>query len=131
MEINGWSDFFAKIIALCEGAERQHGIANLSYSEYIIERLELCITTCSSVLEVITSSTTAVELQECTSSLKQLIECLQRLYRRWDGYKSFLEGSAPHYRPMLATQHDGGRGRPRFQVDKSQLEYLASLSQVD
>ncbi len=27
VEINGWSDFFPNIIALCEGAERQHGIA--------------------------------------------------------------------------------------------------------
>ena len=94
----------------------------------MIERLELCITTCSSVLEIITSSTAAMELQECTSCLRQLVECLERLHCRWDGYKSFLEGPAQHYHPVLTAQHDGGRGRPRFQVSKSQLEYLASLS---
>ena len=84
MELSGWSAFFAEIVALSEGAERQYGIANLNYSEYMIERLELCITTCSSVLEIITSSTAAMELQECTSCLRQLVECLERLHCRWD-----------------------------------------------
>ncbi len=125
MEVSGWSDFFSEIIALVEGAERQYGIANLNYSEYVIERLELSINTASSLLETITNSTVADDL---CHSLAELIQCLQSSYRRWGEYITFLEGPSQHYRPLLTAHSVGGRGRPRFDVNKSQLEYLESLS---
>ena len=71
-------------------------------------------------------STLASDLQECSRNLTELIETLQRLHNRWEEYKSFLEGPA-QYNTLLTTQQLG-RGRPQFQVSKSQVEYLASLS---
>lgn len=123
--ISGWSDFFHEIVTLADSSERQLGIANLNYSDYVLERLEMCIGTCSNMLEIINTST---ELQDYSSSLIELIQCLQRSYRRWNEYKAFLEGPSQHYLPVLSTQPVGGRGRPRFEVNRPQLEYLASLS---
>ena len=100
-------------------------IANLSYSNYILERLVLCIDTCANIQEIVVF-TLASDLQECSRNLTELIQTLQRLHNRWEEYKSFLEGPA-QYNTLLTTQQLG-RGRPQFQVSKSQVEYLASLS---
>ena len=69
VEISGWSEFFKEISTLVDGAERQYGIANLNYSDYVMERLELSISTCFNLLEAINNST---ELEECLSSLTEL-----------------------------------------------------------
>ena len=42
-EISGWQDFFLDISKLSDSAERQYGVAQLNYTEYILERLALCI----------------------------------------------------------------------------------------
>ena len=123
VEISGWRNLFLEVCALSESAERQYGIAHLSYSNYILERLALCIDTCSNIHVV---STLASDLQECSRNLTELIETLQRLHNRWEEYKSFLEGPT-QYNTLLTTQQLG-RGRLQFQVSKSQVEYLASLS---
>ena len=126
VKISGWRNLFLEFSALSESAERQYGIAHLSYSNYILERLALCIDTCSNIQEIIVVSTLASDLQECSRNLTELIETLQRLHNRWEEYKSFLEGPA-QYNTLLTTQQLG-RGKPQFQVSKSQVEYLASLS---
>lgn len=127
MEVNGWSNFFVEIVTLIESAQRQFGIANINYSEYVMDRLELSISSSSSLLETIANSAVRAELQDCCSSITELIECLRVEYRRWGAYKMYLEGSGDHL-PLLATRPLGGRGRPRFEVSKSQIEYLESLS---
>ena len=127
MEVNGWSDFFGEISRLIESAERQFGLANVSYSEYVMDRLELSINASWNLLETITNSVVGSELQDCCRSLTELVECLRTEYRRWERYKNYLEGFESHL-PLPATQLLGGRGRPRFEVSKFQLEYLESLS---
>ena len=117
VEISGWRNLFLEVSAISESAERQYGIANLSYSNW---KGLLCALTHSVV------STLASDLQECSRNLIELIETLQRLHNRWEEYKSFLEGPA-QYNTLLTTQQLG-RGRPQFQVSKSKVEYLASLS---
>lgn len=120
--VYGWSDFFEEVTRLAAGAERQYGIANSSYSEYIIERLELCITTCCRIRSYIEDQTS---LQECFSSLSHLISNLKTMLNMWEDYKS---GGQHHYISQSPMLHVGNRGRPCFQVDKAQIEYLASLS---
>ena len=117
VEISGWRNLFLEVSAISESAERQYGIANLSYSNW---KGLLCALRHSVV------STLASDLQECSRNLTELIETLQRLHNRWEEYKSFLEGPA-QYNTLLTTQQLG-RGRPQFQVSKSKVEYLASLS---
>ena len=74
VEISGWRNLFLEVSALSESAERQYGIAHLSYSNYILERLALCIDTCSNIQEIIVVSTLASDLQECSRNLTELIE---------------------------------------------------------
>ena len=45
-ELNGWSNFFVEVMALLNEAERQYGIANRNYTEYVLERLEMALNTC-------------------------------------------------------------------------------------
>ena len=92
VEISGWRNLFLEVSALSESAERR--IAHLSYSNYILERLALCIDTCSNIQEIIVVSTLASDLQECSRNLTELIETLQRLHNRWEEYKALLEGPA-------------------------------------
>ena len=79
VEISGWRNLFLEVSALSESAERQYGIAHLSYSNYILERLALCIDTCSNIQEIIVVSTLASDLQECIRNLTELIETLQQV----------------------------------------------------
>ena len=123
-EIHGWSEFFEEVIRLAAGAERQFGIANSSYTEYILERLELCTSTCTRIRDFIEDH--ASSLQECFSSLSHLIEQLKTMQNMWEDYQSSLDRQ--HYVPQSVTLHDGNRGRPSFRVDKAQVEYLMSLS---
>ena len=49
--VEGWSRYFEDISHFLEGAEWQYGIANESFTEYVLKRLELCICTCSTLTE--------------------------------------------------------------------------------
>ena len=44
---NGWSVFFDEVTALLTEAERQYGLANRNYTEYVLERMEMTLSTCS------------------------------------------------------------------------------------
>ena len=41
-EFGTWTTYFNDISRFLEGAERQYGVANANFCEYVIERLELC-----------------------------------------------------------------------------------------
>ena len=49
----GWSSYFDEIVKLLDESERQYGQANCSYTEYILERLELSLATCFDILNQI------------------------------------------------------------------------------
>ena len=124
--VNGWTTFFEEVFHLTEGAERQYGIANVSYSDYVVERLELTINTCSSMLDCVNGSAEQ-ELEECSSQLSHLLKCLHIMQKKWEEYKDCLEADyLPVHPERLRTPF--GRGRPRFDVSKAQIEYLSSLS---
>ena len=92
-----------------------------------MERIELSISATSNLKEAINNSAVRLDLEECFESLTQLIQCLRAEYRKWNDYKIYLEGSQSQYvnRTLCSL---GERGRPRFEVCKSQIEYLESLS---
>ena len=126
-ELHGWTSFFEQVSTLAGRSEVQFGIANYSYCEYVIERLELCITTCSGIVDLINTSSVELELSQCISLLSELLKCLRTMLRKWEEYKSTVEQSTlsvshPDIIPSLR------RGRPLFNVSRSQIEYLSSLS---
>ena len=47
VDVHSWSSYFEEIIRLLEDSNRQYGVANLSYTHYVLERLEICLQTSS------------------------------------------------------------------------------------
>ena len=43
------TEFFDEIIKLLQETDRQYGIANSSYTDYALGRLEHCIITCTTI----------------------------------------------------------------------------------
>lgn len=124
MEISGWTEFFEEIIRLVESSERQFGAASSGYCDYTIERLELCITACSSIIDCMERSSQS-DLEHCTLLLSRLLQCLYSMVNKWEDYNSATQHLLP-----LSPSNDQmfERGRPSFKVSRDILVYLVSLS---
>lgn len=127
----GVATYFEEISHLLEDAERQYGVANNSFTDYILERLEITLGTCSDLLHHIRQAAEAEELEDYVSSLRELIDCIKVIYRKWEEYQTILDSSSGSRSTLSyqaqATSHSSGPGRPKFQISKDQLEYLSSL----
>ena len=125
-----WGSYFDEIVHLLEGAERQYGIANQPYTQYVLERLEICVWTCRILRGQITPSDSIERIQWYLDAFDELISCLQSIRSKWEEYQNILDSGlhneALAYR--VPVVHTGRQGRPRFDVTREQLEYLASLS---
>ena len=62
---------------LLSNGERQYGIANHDYSDYMLQRRQFCYTTCLEILILVqhhrNENQELVELDEYLTSLRQLI----------------------------------------------------------
>lgn len=129
--LNGWSTYFAEISRLLEDAERQYGVANNNLTEYILERLEMTLSSCSHLLHHIRQQAEAEELEDYVSSLRELIDCIKVIYRKWAEYQMIVDSSSESRNTLSYQAHassdSSGPGRPKFQISKDQLEYLSSL----
>ena len=72
-----WSEYFETITQFLVGASRQYGVANGSFTEYVVDRLDLCISMCST-LEEPNSGEGVLELAEeaIIVEYKTELECL-------------------------------------------------------
>jgi len=130
--MDGLYVFTDEIARLVEDGDRQYGVANASYTEYFIERLELCIVACIDLRDTMLDDGSA-DLQDYCATLNQLIDCLRKLYHKWLEYEDLAEllpvRSAVSYQaPLLQCSRLTGPGRPSFHISKDQLVYLNSLS---
>ena len=82
----------------------------------IIERLELCMTTCSRIRDFIRRSTEQDNLH-CT--LSELSQCLHSILKQWEDYKSSIQ----HHVPLPHSNIDPypGRRRPSFNISRGVL----------
>ena len=108
--------------------KEQKGVANLQYTEFIIERLEFCIISCNTILDQLRQNSSTGMDGYCMC-LKELVDCLRQIYYKWEEYELVLHShpgplSLSYQSPVVRLR---GRGRPRFEITKDQL-YLASLS---
>ena len=122
-------EFFDDILKLVEGAERQCGVANVQYTKFILERLEFCIISCNTILDQLCQDSSTGMDEYCTC-LKELLDCLRHIYHKWEEYELIIHShqgplALSYQSPVLCSR---GRGRPRFEITKDQLLYLASLS---
>lgn len=126
-----WTRYFADISQFLEGAERQYGIANENFCDYVLERLEVCIGACSNLhdhmgTEVYSGDEDIIE--QYRSNLEGLVECLRSLQGKWLEYEDIVTIRAERFRyRYLVGSTVRGRGRPRFNISKEQLVHLLSL----
>ena len=124
---SGISLFFDEISYLVGEAERQYGLANRGYTEYITEIWEYTITTCSDVCNHLQGVS---GLEDYRRTVKGLVCTLSGILRKWQEYESVIEMSTelrPSTVHQLATVF-AGPGRPMFHISKEQLQYLSSLT---
>ena len=128
----GWSRFFEELASLLDSCSRQIGVANKRYVIYIIKRLEnglrkldwVCETL--SILSQPESELSPYEEEvvgryfEMSSSLASF---LRLLLSYWDVYLNEIHSRVFSSRYQVGTVSQA-RGRPTFDVEKSQLEYL-------
>ena len=97
------------------------------YTEFILERLEFCIIACNTLLDQLRQQNALDEYCMC---LKELVDCLRQICYKWEEYEVILHShpephSLSYQSPVLRSSE---RGRPRFEISKDRLVYLASLS---
>lgn len=130
----GWQPFFDGLSEFLRSAERQFGLANHQYTEHVVERLQMFSREISILKDVLEHSSNLdqqshLELQQISSKLEELNSNMRIIKLEWERYLDTLivgtgSMSAAYRVQQLGT---GSRGRPRFQVQKEQLEYLSSL----
>ena len=121
-------EFFDEIIKLLQEIDRQYGIANANFTDYALGRLEHCIIACTTIKDRLEMDS-GLDLEEYCSMLNSLIECLRGVYNKWEEYEGVLDSYPERYAyhvPVLRSTD--AVGRPRFQISRDQLLYLASLS---
>ena len=68
----GWEAFFEEVCSLLRSAERQEGVANMAFSPYIVERLQICISSVSLIREQLINPPDTVELSDSDREVSQL-----------------------------------------------------------
>ena len=129
----GWERFFEELSSFLQAAERQESTANVAFSEYVVERLQISIMNVSMILHHWQSITPDEDHHAETgaylySQLAGLLQCLREIAQEWQMHIDQYEArnAATSY---AATAVQGARpGRPRFNITREQLEYLASMS---
>lgn len=132
----GWESFFDDLLGFLRIAERHFGTANHAYARHVVERLNTCIRSLSNLKDHLNgmathrNSTQGEEdvIHHFSTLITELTECVRSIASKWEEYVEQFDSlrMADAYRAR--TVPSIGPGRPRFEVTKDQLEYLASLS---
>ena len=136
MSFVDWSRYFESIAEFLQGASRQYGVANENFTEYVVERLDLCISTCTTLRDQLIVNVNEEEEEEAElimryrAEMEGLLDCLMKVQVEWKRYREVLDARVQvgdDFSFHVGTTVNLGRGRPRFNVSKEQLEYLSSL----
>ena len=134
MDDTEWSRYFDYVIQFLRGAKRQYGVGNEHFADYVVERLDLCISTCASVIDHMvpingtTNSDEVPVVEEYRSEACRLLDCLKAIQVEWRDYRKVIDARVCDFSFQAGTVRSGTRGRPRFNISKDQLEYLSSLA---
>ena len=137
MAVEAWVTFFTELLQLLESSERNLGISNGNFCEYMVERLEISIQSCTNLSILLQSPSVALsneeldDINEYTTQVNDLLTYLKASLEKWKDYMAVLESTSIVRQTMsyqVCVIHNGRRGRPRFDVTREQIEYLFSLS---
>ena len=129
----GWREFFDTVSSLLTAASRQYGTANQRYSEYVAERLGMCIRSVAHIRDTIRNAPEGMSMNDpqfadYKSSLEELLTCLHQLLAKWERYLEQLELEVSATAYTVPVDRSRRRlGRPRLVIGRDQLEYFISL----
>ena len=132
----GWERFFEELTLFLHSAERQFGIANEAYAQYVLERLQTSVMNVQLLREHLIHPPTQWQPSEQESEvlayysaqMAELLDCLRGIALRWQSYYVQLEADSFSTAYQAAVVYTSHPGRPRFDVTQDQLEYLSCLS---
>ena len=99
--------------------QRHFGIASENYTQYAVERLEVCVVNVRDLRYHLTHRGATDEelrviIEQYDTQLRELLHCMEGLYVMWLEY----------FDKLLVQQHMV----PRLCITRGQLEYLKSLA---
>lgn len=135
VELWGWTNYFENVSSFLRELQRNAGIANVRYCDYAVERLEICLSSAHLLADHMDSALQRLQgddlhhITEYKRCVEELITYLQQIANEWQGYvDAFYTGEQNQAAYRASVTLTGQRGRPRFQIEREQLEYLRSLS---
>ena len=125
MALQGWARFFEELSSFLQDVERNSPTTSESYVEYVIRQIMTLIS------ETASDESEADIFHSYTEDLGSLFQTLCNIAMEWEDRLDYIMVTRPNtaetsYRAPVV--HIRARGRPRFDINESQLEYLASLS---
>ena len=116
IDFSSWCDFFQGVSRF---VERQHGLANPSFTEYAILRLSTTIRSLHTIEEAHEDSE---DLEVVTDDVKELADVFMARQSLWSSYEEALRNSLCVQRVPSTVQSSG------VEVPQEQIEYLRYLS---
>ena len=129
----GWERFFEELAAFIRTCDRQSGTANQSFSEYALERIQTSILSVSSLVHHIdhaspNSDAESAVFEDYSTKLTELLSCLRELSQQWEAHNDRCMQLSCTTSYTASSIHTSRRGRPKFDITREQLEFLASMS---
>ena len=131
--LSGWEQFFDELDSFIRSVNRQRGTANEDFSEYVVERLEMCTRSVSSLIHHLRLNAPTDEAAarigiQYSTNLSELLECLRSMLREWQDYLNHYQlRSTTSYASRTQSVPSQLGGRPRFDISREQLPYLHSV----
>ena len=124
-----WSQFFTDLTSFLTACERQYGMSNERYTEYVIDHLSL---SCQSVLALRerVSSARVASLNDMGETFTEMLGEFRRILQLWCDYSDSLslDFNSTWYELPSEDNSTSLPGRVRFNIAREQLLYLRSLS---
>ena len=108
------------------------GTANENFSEFVVERLEMCIVSISRLVHHLRSTDPMDRVAarvgaQYSTYLDEILDCLRIMLREWQNYLNHYQSrNASSF--IVSVTHTTQSGRPRFDISQNQLHYLRSMS---
>ena len=134
-DLLGWERFFSELSSFLSSINRQRGTANEDFSEFVVERLQMCIMSVSTLIHHLQSNVpsdgaAARVGAQYSAHLAELLECLRSMLQEWQDYLDHyqLRSVSSFHASASVAQTASQPGRPRFDISREQLQYLRSMS---
>ena len=123
----GWETFIEQLGHFFDSTIRNPSSTSESYAAYVVERFEVCIIMLNAIKLNLYSSTD-VTLQRYRDQVDEILSICRSLSVTWernlDIFSNSTNETGTAHPPLLRSNG----GRPRFDITREQLIYLASMS---